>query len=126
VKASVALASTWLPIAQRRPTPEQVESARWYLEEAPSDLDEHAFTRRLSGHQYTFYDAPRRANERHARELLGMSEWQRRVGTRELVEEVEVRALRIGDVAVVAFPVEPFAALGSHQGAAIAAPGCQN
>ncbi|MGH2559404.1 MAG: hypothetical protein ACRDJH_10090 [Thermomicrobiales bacterium] len=108
----VGFASTVLRIPRRRPSPEQVEPARWYLEEAPADLDEHAFTRRLSGHEYTFYDVPPRANERHARELLGMWEWQRRVGTRELVDDVEVQAVRLGDVAVVALPVELFTAFG--------------
>lgn len=108
----VSVATTVLRMPQRRADPEQVELARWYLEEAPADLDEHAFTRRLSGHDYTFYDVPPRANERHARELLGMWEWQRRVGTRELVEDVEIQALRFGDVTVAAFPVELFTALG--------------
>ena len=108
----VGFASSRLRIPQRRPSPEQVELARWYLEEAPADLNEHAFTRRLSGHEYTFYDMPPRANERHARELLGMWEWQRRAGMRELGDDVEVQAVRLGDVAVVAYPVELFTAFG--------------
>lgn len=108
----VGSVSTVLRLPQRRPSPEQVELARWYLEEAPPDLDEHAFTRRLTGHDYTFYDAPPRANERHARELVGMWEWQRRTGARQSIDEVEVQAVRLGDVAVVACPVELFATFG--------------
>ena len=54
----------------------------------------------------------RRANERHARELLGMWEWQRRVGTRELIEDVEVQVVRLGEIAVAALPVELFTAFG--------------
>lgn len=108
----VGFASRALQTPQRRPTAEQIEAARWYLEEAPVDLDEHAFTDRLSGHAFTFYDAPPRANERHARELLGMWEWQRRVGTRELIEDVEVQVLHLGDLVVTALPVELFASLG--------------
>lgn len=108
----VAFASTILPIPQRRADAGRVEAARRYLEDAPVDTDEHATTRRLSGHRFTFADTPPGANERHARELLGMWEWQRRMGTRELVEDVEVQAVRLGDVAVVALPVELFTALG--------------
>jgi neutral ceramidase len=110
--ARVGVATTRLRIAQRRPTPEQVRLARWYLEEAPADLDELAFTRRFYGHDYTFYEVPPRANERHVRQLLGMWEWQRRAGTRQVIEDVEVQALLLGDVAVVAYPVELFTAFG--------------
>jgi hypothetical protein len=41
-----------------------------------------------------------------------MWEWQRRAGMRELVDEVEVQVVRLGDVAVVALPVELFTAFG--------------
>jgi hypothetical protein len=108
----VAAASTILQIRQRRPTPEQVILARWYLEEAPPDLDEPAFTRRLYGHDHTFFEVPSRANERHARELLGMWEWQRRAGTRELIEDVEMQVMALGEVAIVAYPVELFTDFG--------------
>ena len=91
-------------MAQRRPRPEQVELARWYLEEAPADLDEHVFTRRLTGHDYSFYDVPPRPMSGTPGKLLGMWEWQQRVGTRELVEEVEIQALRLGEVAVAPTP----------------------
>jgi hypothetical protein len=110
--ARVGVVTTHVPIPQRRPTREQVELARWYLEEAPFDLDERAFTRRIYGHDYTFNDGRPPSNEHHVRELLGMWEWQRRAGTRELVEEVEVQAVVLGDVAIVAYPVEIFAAFG--------------
>ena len=108
----VRFASTVLRIPQRRVTPEQAETARWYLEEAPADLDERAFTRRLTGHDHVFGEVPPRANERHVRELLGMWEWQRRAGTRELIEDVEVQAFAIGGVAVAALPVELFTVFG--------------
>src|SRR5829696_3379174 len=108
----VRFASTVLRIPQRRVTPEQVEAARWYLEQAPADLDERAFTRRLTGYDHVFGEVPPRANERHARELLGMWEWQRRTGTRELIEDVEVQVFAIGGIAVVALPVELFTSFG--------------
>jgi neutral ceramidase len=108
----VGVAATRLHIAQRRPTPEQVELARWYLEERPDDLNEAEFTRRIYGHDYTFNDGRPPSNEHHVRELLGMWEWQRRAGTRELVEEVEVQVVTLGEVAIVGLPVELFTAFG--------------
>jgi hypothetical protein len=107
----VASSTSRLQIPQRRPTQEQVELARWYLEEAPADLDEAEFTRRIYGHAYTFGSEPP-DNERFVRELLGMWEWQRRAGTRQLIEEVEIEAVLLGGVAVVAYPVELFTAFG--------------
>ena len=109
--ARVGPVATRLPIAQRRPTPQQVELARWYLEERPADLDEAEFTRRIYGHDYTFGSEPA-SNECFVRELLGMWEWQRRAGTRELVEEVEVQVVGLGEVAIVGLPVELFTAFG--------------
>jgi hypothetical protein len=109
---SIAVATTRLRIPQRRPTPDQVALARWYLEDAPADVDELDITRRLTGHDYTFNDGVQVGNERHARELLAMSEWQRQRPVSALVEEIELQAVAIGDVAIVAFPVELFAAFG--------------
>ncbi len=108
----IGVASTRLRIAQRRPTIEQVELARWYLEQRPPDLDELAFTRRFYGHDYTFNDGKQLGNERHAEEMLRMWEWQRENSEDELVEDVEIQVIAIGDVAIVAFPVELFTELG--------------
>ena len=111
------VASTQLRIAQRRATAEQVELARWYLEERPDNLDELAFTRRLYGHDYTFRDGKQVGNERHAQEMLRMWEWQQ--GPRaQLVEELEIQAMALGDVALVAFPAEMFTAFGEQVKAA--------
>ncbi len=107
----VAAASTRVQIAQRLATPELVELARWYLEEAPPDVDELEMTRRLTGHDYTFADGKQVGNERHANELLTMWEWQQGPNA-TLVEELEIQALAIGDVALVGFPAEMFTAFG--------------
>jgi hypothetical protein len=107
------VAATTLPIPQRRPSPEQVDLARWYLEEAPPDLDELAFTRRLYGHDYTFRDGVQVGNERHAQELLKMWAWQQGPDA-QLVETVEVQVIALGDVALVAFPVELFTEFGTR------------
>ena len=108
----IDVASTRLLIPQRRPTMEQVELARWYLEERPADLDELDFTRRIYGHDYTFNDGKQLGNERHAQELLNMWRWQRGKLDDELVEEIEIQVITLGDVALVAFPVELFSELG--------------
>ena len=108
----IGVASTRLRTPQRRPTMEQVELARWYLEERPPDLDELDFTRRLYGHDYTFNDGKQLGNERHAQELLNMWQWQRGKSDDELVEEIEIQVITLGDVAIVAFPVELFSDFG--------------
>lgn len=105
--------STRLQIPQRRATPEEVALARWYLEERPADLDELEFTRRFYGHDHTFADGKQVGNERHAREMLRMWEWQQGPDA-QLVEEVEIQAITLGEVAIVAFPVELFTAFGER------------
>ena len=101
-----------LEIAQRRPTREQVELARWYLAQAEGTVDEVDFTRRISGHARTFYEPYPVIQRWFAREAIGMWEWQRRSGTRVPADRVEVKALALGDVALVAYPAEMFAAFG--------------
>jgi neutral ceramidase len=108
----IGVASRRLRIPQRRPTTEQVELARWYLEERPADLDELDFTRRIYGHDYTFNDGKQLGNERHAEELLRMWQWQRGKSDDELQEEIEIQVMALGDVAIVGFPVELFSDFG--------------
>ncbi|ADB52858.1 hypothetical protein [Conexibacter woesei] len=99
-------------LAQRRPTRRQLELARWYLEQAPDDVDLAALTQEAYGHAHTFYEPTVFHAAWFARETIGMWEWQRRVGTRALVEDLEVHALALGDLAIAAYPVELFAELG--------------
>jgi hypothetical protein len=111
-------------IPQRRPTREQVEQAKWFLEKRPQDADLQEHMRKIYGHEYTFYrDTTRftQPEERDwmiwqedwfARGLLGIWEAQRRAGTRELVEAVEVQAIAIGDIAFVGYPAEYFVEFG--------------
>jgi hypothetical protein len=108
----VKVARRLLPIPQRRPTREQVELAKWYLEQAPDDVDQMDFTRRIYGHDYTFFHNSPGIQEWFARETIGMWEWQRRVGTRELIEAVEIQVIAIGDVAFVGYPAEYFTEFG--------------
>jgi neutral ceramidase len=107
------VATTHIEIAQRQPTAEQIELARWYLEERPADLDELAFTRRLYGHDFTFRDGVQTGNERFAEELLRMLEWQQGPDA-QLVENLEIQAMALGDLAIVALPVELFTEFGQR------------
>ena len=101
-----------LPIPQRRATADNVELARWYLEEAGPDVDLKAFTRRIYGHDYAFYGYGHAVHQWFCREMISMWEWQRRQGTRELIENVEIQAIAVGDVAFVGYPAEYFTEFG--------------
>ncbi len=115
----VKTARAVLRIPQRRATKEQLELAKWYLQQAPGSQDEAEVTRRLYGHDYTFYGNDAVVQQWFAHEMIGMWEWQRRTGTRELIEEVEVQAIAIGEAgesgsAFVGYPAEMFTEFGLH------------
>jgi hypothetical protein len=108
----VAVERDVLTIAQRRPSWEQVELARWYLEQAGPDVDQRDFTRRIYGHDYTFYANSAVIQEWFARQTIAMWEWQRHTGAREPAEQLEVQAIALGDVALAGYPVELFTEFG--------------
>lgn len=108
---AISIATTHVAVRQRLATPELVELARWYLEERPADLDEIEFSRKLSGHDFTFADGKQVGNERHAQEMLRMWEWQQGPNA-QLVEQLEVQVIAIGDTAIVALPGEIFTEFG--------------
>jgi len=102
-----------LTVAQRQPSREQVELARWYLEKRPPDLDQTEFTRRIYGHEYTFYGNSPRVQEWFCRETIAMWEWQRHQAVRQPSEPVEIQAIAIGeDLAFVGYPAEYFTEFG--------------
>ncbi len=111
VSPRIRVTAEVLDIEQRRPTMEQVRLARWYLEEA-EDVDEADFTRRIYGHDYTFYTNDPQIQTWFARETIGMWEWQRRSGMRVPADQVEVQVIAIGDIAFVGYPGEMFAEFG--------------
>ena len=110
--SSIAVRSKEIPIAQRRPTKEMIELARWYLEQDPDTVDQEAFTYRMYGHPYTMYHNSAAFQEWIARETLGMWEWQRRVGSRELYEDIGIQVIKLGDVALACVPCEYFSEFG--------------
>ena len=118
-QATVRVAHEVPRIPQRRPTREQVTLAEWYLEDAPRDavtgkrvVDQAEFTRRFYGHPFTFYANSEDVQEWFMRETIGMWEWQRRAGSRELTEDVEIQVIAVGDVAFVGYPAEYFTEFG--------------
>jgi hypothetical protein len=111
-RSQVQIASSTLRIPQRRPTPEQVSLAKWFLAQDVRNVDLADFTRRIYGCRYAFYGDSPAVEEWFSREMIGMWEWQRRAGTRELFEDVEVQVISLGDVAIAAFPAEYFTEFG--------------
>ena len=110
--SKVRVAREVIRIPQRRATAEQVALAKWFLAQAPEDVDLADFTRRIYGHAYAFYGHGAVVEEWFAREMIGMWEWQRRVGTRELIEDVEIQVITVGDIAFAGFPAEYFTEFG--------------
>ena len=120
----VRLARRILRLPQRRPTQEQVALAKWFLEKRPADINLQEYMYKMYGHDFTFYTDWGNLGKSEvqgsllwqedwfARGTLGLWEWQRRAGGRELVEEVEVQALALGDVAFVGYPAEYFVEYG--------------
>ena len=113
-EGKIRVAREVLSIQQRRPTVEQIETARRFLESGLETDDPGAFARTMYGHDYHFHHNQRGISEWLARETLGMWEWQRRVGTREFVEDVEVQVIGVDDFAMVGLPGELFCEFGLH------------
>jgi neutral ceramidase len=108
----IVMARMVLSIPQRKVSHEQVELAQWYLENKSKDINQQEFTRRIYGHDYTFYNNDPIVQEWFARETVGMWEWQRRTGLREITEMVEVQVMAVGDIAFVGLPGEIFTEFG--------------
>jgi hypothetical protein len=101
-----------LAIAQRSPTQEQVALAEWFLAQNGDSVDLDDFNRRISGHAFLFYENSAFIQGLLARMLLELRKSERRTGGRPVVEQVEVQALAVGDVAFVGYPAEMFTEFG--------------
>lgn len=107
----MGVSSRTIRIEERRPTLDQIALARWFLEQDPASVDQEEFTRRITGHRFTFHANRPEAQAWFCRMLLSLAEWQAtHDGTP--TEDVEIQALAIGDVAIVGFPAEMFAEFG--------------
>lgn len=115
-----------LRIAQRRVTGQQVETARRHLESrARGEPSSGRLARDLYGYAYHFHHNSEAVDDWLARDIVGTWEHQRRVGARELMEDVEIQALACGDLAIVGFPCEYFSTLGQKVRAASPFPATQ-
>jgi neutral ceramidase len=112
ITGPVRIARTVLNIPQRKASRETVKLAQWYLEQAPKDIDQQEFTRKMYGHDYTFYHNSPDVQEWFAREAIGLWEWQRRVGDPQPSEKVEVQVVSVGQAAFVGLPGEIFTEFG--------------
>jgi hypothetical protein len=101
-----------LDIAQRSPTPEQVELAEWFLTQDSGSVDLDDFNRRISGHAFLFYEDSAFIQGLLARMLLEVRDSERRTEQQPVVEQVEVQALAVGDAAFVGYPAEMFTEFG--------------
>jgi neutral ceramidase len=120
----IQVARKMLTIPQRKPTPEQVALAKWFLEKRPADLDLQKYHFQMYGHDFTFYSNwGERSNpaiqgglmwqeDWFARGIIGLWEFQRRSGLREWIEDVEVQVISLGEVAFVGYPAEYFVEYG--------------
>lgn len=104
----IRVAREILSIPQRRVTGKQVEIAREYQETFPKGAWSKCLSRELYGCEYHFHHRSPAVDDWLARDILGMWEWQRRVGTRDLVEAIEIQAIALGDIAFVGLPAEMF------------------
>lgn len=115
----IRVASEILRIPQRDLPSTMVQTARNYLDTTAA---KQPWTGRLCeqlyGYAYHFYHLSPPVDDWLARDIIGMWEWRRRVGSRRLIEEVEIQTMRIGDIGLAAFPCELFSEFSSSLRAA--------
>jgi hypothetical protein len=98
-----------LSIPQRPLTSHTVETARHFLEtQARKEPWTGNLSDQLYGYAYHFHHRSPAVDDWLARDIIGMWEWRRRVGERELREAVPIQTFRLGTVGLAAFPCELF------------------
>lgn len=108
-----------LSIGQRRVAGKQVDIARRYLElAARGEGYPGRLVTDLYGFDYHFHHNSPAVDDWLARDIVGTWESQRRSGSRDLLEPVEIQALRCGEVVIVGFPCELFSTHGHRVRAA--------
>lgn len=109
----IRVAREILSIAQRRVTGSQVQVARAYLEaHLKGEPWSGSIARDLYGFAYHFHHLSAAVDDWLARDIIGMWEWQKRDGRRELRENVEIQILTVGELALAGFPAEIFNEFG--------------
>jgi hypothetical protein len=122
--AFVDVARTLVSVRQRRASYEHVLLSRRFLDSgSPDSPSPKEFAKAVYDGAYTFADEvlhwfdPDNADHRiveelYAREMIAMWEWQSSPPSRELIEQLEVQVIGVGDVALAGVPVELFAEHG--------------
>lgn len=111
----VRVASQVLKIPQRRPTLEQVQLAKRFLAQGHTPAVIKDFSQKIYPHAYTFYTGnwdDEVVQNWFAQETIGMWEWQRRAAMRELLEDVEIQVIAVGQAAIAGYPAEYFTEYG--------------
>lgn len=98
-----------LSLSQRPLPSKRVEIARHYLEvQSRKETWPGILSEDLYEYAYHFHHRSPAVDDWLARDIIGMWEWRRRVGERELREAVPIQTFRLGTVGLAAFPCELF------------------
>ena len=97
-----------LSIERQWPSREQRDLAAWFLEQDPSTVDLDDFDRRLSGKSFALRINAAPRQQEHARTVLRLWDERESAQPNTPIQQVEVQAIAIGNVALVAFPCELF------------------
>ncbi|MFI1094208.1 hypothetical protein [Streptomyces sp. NPDC020917] len=109
--AVVVVSTGWLSLPQRKAAAKHVEAARWFLEQDRKSVDMDAYNLRATGHRYTFFDN-RFLQAGFSEQIIEIDRAQREAPGREVLEEAEIMAIRVGDVGFATYPAEIFSELG--------------
>jgi neutral ceramidase len=115
---AVRSATEVLSIERQWPTQEQRDLATWFLEQDPSTVDFDDFDRKLTGRSGPPLRNTAELQQWCARMVLDL--WDELQGAQPNApsQQVEVQAITIGNVALVAFPCELFVEYGLRMKAA--------
>jgi neutral ceramidase len=117
-ECGVRSATEVLSIERQWPTQEQRDLAAWFLEQDPSTVDLDDFDRKLSGKSFAPRVNTAHFQQWHARTVLDLWDELQSAQPNAPSQQVEVQAIVVGNVALVAFPCELFAEYGLQMKAA--------
>jgi neutral ceramidase len=107
-----------LSIERQWPTQEQRDLAAWFLEQDPSTVDLDDFDRKLSGKSFALLFNSAEFQHERARTVLRLWDELQSAQPNAPSQAVEVQAIAVGNVVLVAFPCELFAEYGLQMKAA--------
>ena len=104
----IGLSREIIPLPFKRVTTEQIRAAKRYQKMDPADVDPREMCRALYGHDYIFHSMSAHNVMVFNNEILGMWEFQRRSGRRNLTHDYEVQVIRVGGLAIAGVSSELF------------------